>query len=58
MISDACLIIAGLWFLLAGSNHEVFSQPELDEIAWAGFFLVVALLLKGVWRAGPWRRQP
>jgi len=52
----ACYIIAGILFLLAGSNQKIFSQPQPDEIAWGLFFVVLAWLLGGVGPAAPWRR--
>ncbi len=47
MISLACYVIAALLFLLAGCNQDLFSQPELDEIAFGLFFVVLAWLLAG-----------
>lgn len=47
MLSLICWVIALLLFLLAGCNQMLFSQPELDEIAFGLFFCVLARLLSG-----------
>lgn len=57
MISVICYVIAGLLFLLAGCNQDLFSQGELDEIAFGLFFLVLAWALGGVGPPVSWRRQ-
>ncbi len=57
MLSLICYVVAGLLFLLAGLNQMLFSQPELDEIAFGLFFVVVAWLLAGVGPASPLRRD-
>lgn len=56
MLSIICYVVAGLLFLLAGFNQAIFNQPELDEIAFGLFFLVLAGALAG-WTP-PWRRSP
>ena len=38
MLSIVCYVVAGIFFLCAGINEKLFSQPELDEIAWGLFF--------------------
>ena len=53
MFSLACYLIAALLFLLAGCNQDLFSQPELDEIAFAGFFAILGVLLSGWGPAAP-----
>ncbi len=57
MLSLICYVIAGLLFLLAGLNQTLFSQPELDEIAFGLFFLVLAALLAGIGPVAPWRQR-
>jgi hypothetical protein len=58
MLSVVCYILAAILFLLAGANQTLFSQPELDEIAFGLFFVVLAWLLGGVGPVVPWRRGP
>ena len=57
MLSIICYVIAGLLFLLAGMNQELFDQPSLDEIAFGLFFVVLAWVLGGVGPGAPWRRD-
>ncbi len=57
MLSLICHLIAALLFLLAGLNQTLFSQPELDEISFGLFFVVVAWLLAGIGPASPLRRD-
>ncbi len=57
MLSIICYVIAGLLFLLAGFNQTLFSQPELDEIAFGLFFLVLAWALGGIGPPFAWRRH-
>jgi hypothetical protein len=57
MISVVCYIVAGILFLLAGANQKIFGQPELDEIAWGLFFVVLAWVLAGVGPAATWGRR-
>jgi hypothetical protein len=57
MLSIICYIVAGLLFLLAGFNQKLFSQPELDEIAFGLFFLVLAWALSGFGPPITWGRR-
>jgi len=56
MLSIVCYVLAGILFLLAGANQKIFGQPELDEIAFGLFFIVLAWILAGVGPAMVWRR--
>jgi hypothetical protein len=47
MLSIICYVLAGIMFLAAGLNQTIFSQPELDEIAFGLFFVVLAWALSG-----------
>ncbi len=58
MLSIICFVIAAILFLLAGTNQPIFSQPELDEVAFGLFFLCLAWALDGLWRPAPWRDRP
>lgn len=58
MLAIICYVIAGLLFLLAGFNQTLFSQPELDEIAFGLFFVVLAWALSGFGPPVPGRRAP
>lgn len=57
MLSIVCFVLAGIFFFCAGTNQPLFSQPELDEIAWGLFFLVLASALGGIGPGAPWRRD-
>lgn len=57
MLSLIALLIAGALFLLAGFNEPVFHQPELDEIAFGGFFAVLSVLLRGYGPPVRWNRN-
>ena len=56
MLSIVCYVLAAILFFCAGANQVIFSQHELDEVAWGLFFVVLAWLLGGVGPAAPWRR--
>jgi hypothetical protein len=56
MLSIVCYVLAAILFFLAGANQTIFSQHEIDEIAWGLFLLVVGQLLAGVGPLAPWRR--
>lgn len=58
MLAVISYVIAGLLFLLAGFNQTLFSQPELDEIAFGLFFVVLAWVLSGFGPPAPWVRRP
>lgn len=58
MLSIIFFVLAGIMFFCAGTNNPFMGQPELDEIAWGLFFLVIAWALSGVGPAAPWRRGP
>jgi hypothetical protein len=58
VLSLICLVIAGILFALAGFNEPIFHQPELDEIAFAGMFIVLSKLLGGWGPPSPWVRNP
>jgi len=48
MLSLILRIIALILFVLAACNQVLFSQPELDEIAWGLAAWVLSTLLAGV----------
>lgn len=56
MISLVLYVLAAIAFFAAGANQTIFSQPELDEIAWGLFFIVLAKLLGGWGPPAPWAR--
>jgi hypothetical protein len=57
MLSTLCYFIAGLLFLCAGFNQDIFSQGTIDEIAFGLFFIVLAWLLAPIGPPAPWTRR-
>lgn len=56
MLSIVCYVLAGILFFAAGANQTIFNQPEMDEIAFGLFFVVLAWLFGGIGPAVPWHR--
>ena len=57
MLSAVAYVVAGIFFLLAGLNQEIFKLNGLREIGWGLFFVVVAWVLAGVGPPLVWKKQ-
>lgn len=57
MLAVVCYVLAGLLFLLAGFNQELFKQGTVDEIAFGLFFVVLAWVFGGIGPPAPWVRR-